>query len=183
MHQKNAMFYPPKKVFGPPNSLGKWVECSCDPLDKNNSIMKHLHKFSCQNVEPQWAIQLAFGVCTLSHISNHIYAKNQSHQMLNLDRQCKHKGWSYTIIKIYFTFTKTNILVFIQSLYLSGHHWLESTPSHEFPIQQNMTTSHFDISFHSNYLQIAQLMCLWANIHVGLMFIVILIAGEWSRHG
>ena len=47
---------------------------------------------------------------------------------------------------------------------------------------KNMTTSHIHTSLHipiiSNF---AQLRCLWIDIHVGLMLIVLLIAGEWVR--
>ena len=42
-----------------------------------------------------------------------------------------------------------------------------------------MTTSHFNIFVHILYhLQIARFMCLWIDIHVSLMFTVILIADE-----
>ena len=48
----------------------------------------------------------------------------------------------------------------------------------------NMTTSHFDIFLHIfNHLQIAWLMCLWVDIHLGLVFVVILIADEWVNVG
>ena len=60
--QENAMFYPPKDTFGQSNSLGKWAKCSCDPLDGNNSTIKHLHWFSCQNVQITMASHIAFGV-------------------------------------------------------------------------------------------------------------------------
>jgi hypothetical protein len=33
----------PKFTFDPSNSLEKWVECLCEPLDANNSIVEHLH--------------------------------------------------------------------------------------------------------------------------------------------
>ena len=34
--------------------------------------------------------------------------------------------------------------MFMESLGLSGNHWLKSTPSHELPTKQNMSTSLFD---------------------------------------
>ena len=49
--QENAMFYPLKMTLDQSNSPGKRVKCLCDPLDGNNSIIKHPHKFSCQNVQ------------------------------------------------------------------------------------------------------------------------------------
>ena len=50
----------------------------CDPLDGNNSIIDHLYKFSCQNVQTTKILVtiFAFGLCKLSHVSNNIYAKN-----------------------------------------------------------------------------------------------------------
>ena len=50
MHE-SCMFYPPKNTFDESISLGKWVEGMGDPLDGNNLMNEHLHKFSCQNVQ------------------------------------------------------------------------------------------------------------------------------------
>ena len=47
---------------------------------------------------------------------------------------------------------------------------------------KNMITSHFDDYFpHCNHLQIAQLVCLLVDIHVDLMFRVILFMDGWVR--
>ena len=56
-------------------------------------------------------------------------------------------------------------------------------PHLSFQHNKNMTTSHFDSLFfpHFNHLQIAKLMCLWLDIHIGLMFIIILIMDRWVR--
>ena len=43
--QENALFYPPKQTFHQPNSQGKQLECLCETLDENNSIIEHLHQF------------------------------------------------------------------------------------------------------------------------------------------
>ena len=51
--RENAMFYPQKRTFDPSISPRKWAEGLCDPLDGNNSIAEHLHKFSCQMCKPQ----------------------------------------------------------------------------------------------------------------------------------
>ena len=48
--QENAIVLSSKKTFDPSNSLGKWVECLCDPLDGNNAKAEHFHQFTCQNV-------------------------------------------------------------------------------------------------------------------------------------
>ena len=47
----NAMFYPPRKTYDSSNSLGKRAEGLSGLLDGNDSIVEHIHKFYCQNVE------------------------------------------------------------------------------------------------------------------------------------
>ena len=45
---------------------------------------------------PEYASHLAFGVCKLSHISNHVYAKNsskiQEYPNVESNGWCQHKG-------------------------------------------------------------------------------------------
>ena len=53
MHKKMPCFSPPNKTFDQSNSLEWRAECLCDPLDGNNSIIEHFHKFSCQMCRPQ----------------------------------------------------------------------------------------------------------------------------------
>jgi hypothetical protein len=51
MHEKMPCFIARKKTFDQSNACWKWVEGLCDPLDENNSMVEHLHKFLCQNVQ------------------------------------------------------------------------------------------------------------------------------------
>ena len=49
--KRNCYVYPPKTTFDQSNSRGRLEECLCDPLDGNNSVVEHLHKFACKNVQ------------------------------------------------------------------------------------------------------------------------------------
>ena len=81
------------------------------------------------------------------------------------------------------TLTKNNIFV-VHAKYalkwqtLIGVKILTRSPN----TTQKMTTSHLILFLpqHYNHFQIAQLMCVWAIIHIALMFIVVLIAHEMS---
>jgi hypothetical protein len=88
-------------------------------------------------------------------------------------------------IKNKITFTKINIIDVHAKFALEWQPLIGvNTLVHELPTQQKMTTSHFGIFFsHSHHLQIARLLCLWVDIHVDLMFVVILIVDEWDRWG
>ena len=71
--------------------------------------------------------------------------------------------------------TLTKLIIFsvhAHFFYWNGKHWLESTPSHELSTQQKY--GHFQLWHffkHYNHLQIALVMNLWVDIHVGLIFI------------
>lgn len=52
------------------------------------------------------------------------------------------------------------------------------------PRQQNC--DHFSLSpafTHSNQLQSTQLICLWVDIHVGVLYTIALIVDEWVGRG
>ena len=63
--------------------------------------------------KPQYGSLLAFGVCKVSHISNHIYAKNPLNNILcqniKLNGRCEHKDHFCMNIQKKLTFTKINI--------------------------------------------------------------------------
>jgi hypothetical protein len=136
------MVYLPKKVSGQPNSLEKWVECSCDSLDMeqlNNEAPSQIlvPEFRNHNGLPTLHLEYA----SWSHISNHIYARNylklDNHPMLNLDHQyifhfCQNKHHQCSC----------KVCIWVATI-----DWSQHPRSHELPTQQNMTTSHFDISF------------------------------------
>lgn len=63
----------------------------------------------------------------------------------------------------------------MQSLQGISIHWLDQNPHMNSQDNKNMTTSTLT---HSNHLQITQVMSLWVDIRVSLMFIVILIVEE-----
>ena len=73
--------------------------------------------------------------------------------------------------------------MFMQSLYWSGRHMIRvialtwssnTTETWPFPTLTFFLT-------HSNHLQVAWVMSLCAYIHVGLMFVIILIMDEWVK--
>jgi hypothetical protein len=73
-------------------------------------------------------------------------------------------------------------LIFMWNLHWSDKHQLKSTHSNELPTQQKHDRFPLWHFFpHSNHPQIAWLMCLWTNIHVGLMFTCFLSAEERVR--
>lgn len=49
--QENALFNPPKRLLSNQNDLeNEWNAC-VKQLDGNNSIIEHLHRFSCQDAQ------------------------------------------------------------------------------------------------------------------------------------
>ena len=190
MHKRMTCFYSPNKTFDQSESHGKWVECLCDPPDGDNSTLGHLHKFSCWNVQTTIGQPRAFGVRKLSHIFDHIHAKNSNKIIecpnVTINAWCEHKGRFYTNIKDYFTFTKINIAIVHAKFArewqsLIGVNTLTQAPN----TTKMWLLPHFGSFFpHSNHLQITRLMCLWIDIHVGLMFMTILIMNDkWVRQG
>ena len=105
---RNAMFYPKNIYLWPINFIAKWEKCLCDPVDGNKSITKHLHLFSCQNVQIP-----CIWVCRLFHISNHVYANN-SFKILNIQCSIECSMWaqrsSLNEHKKIFNFVQNNIL-------------------------------------------------------------------------
>ena len=130
---------------------------------------------------------LAFGICKLSHSSDHVYAKNSltiwECPNVKLNSWCEHKNHSYMTIQKAYHFTKINIFDVHANFFIwSDNSWLEPTPSHEFLTQQKH--DHFPlwhIFTHSNHLQIAWLMCLCIDIHVDLIFIDEWVGWSWCR--
>ena len=113
------------------------------------------------------------------HISNHIDAKKNS---LN-SRECpnvklngwfEHKGHIYmTITKLYFYQNEHHQCSCKVHIGVATVDWSQPHPHMSSQHNKNMTTSHFDILFpHSNHFQIARpiQICLWVDIHVGLIF-------------
>ena len=135
----------------------------------------------------QRLIAFAFGVCKfahkfLPHICKEIM-KVLRVSNVKLNSQCEHKGHFYTNITKYFTFTLINIFDVYASFELKWRlligvntlTWaLDTTKTWPVPSLLHIFT-------HSNRLQIAWLMCLWVDIHVGLMLISILTLDEWVR--
>ena len=123
--------------------------------------------------KPQHA-SLAFGVFKPSHSSKHVCAKNSLKftecQNVALDKSMSQKAIFTWTSKYTSLLPKQPSLIFMQSLHWSGKHWLESTPLHEHLSQQKH--DHFPLR-HCNHLQVAWVMSLWVDIHVGLMFIVV----------
>jgi hypothetical protein len=159
------MFYSPKNTFDQSNSLEKWARCLGDPFNRNNSIVEHLHKLSCKCANYSRLATLLLEYVKLSHISN-LHICNELLESLGcpsvkLNSWCEHKGQFYmNITKFHLYLIKYIWCSCKVCIELHGNYWLESTPSHELPTQQNH--DHFPI-WHIftqfNHLQIAWLMC------------------------
>lgn len=95
------------------------------------------------------------------------------------DIWCEHKGHFHMNVKKHITLTK--IIVFdVHAMFAFKWQLLIGVNTwHELPTQQKY--DHFPLWHifpHSNHLWIAQLVCLWVYIHIGLMFLIILIVDE-----
>jgi len=92
---------------------------------------------------------------------------------VELNGWCKHKGHFYMNIKKNKSPLPnlTSLMVMqccIEVVNIFGSQHPHMSSQHN----KNMLLAHFDIFTRSNHLQIAHLMCLGVDIHVGLMFIV-----------
>ena len=102
--------------------------------------------------KPHKASHLEFGVCKLSHVSNHIYVNNsfklKEYPNIELNGRCKHKAYFYMRKMNYFIFVRIDIFDVHANFALKwqpfiGVNTLVMSSQHN----KNMTTSHFDIFY------------------------------------
>ena len=144
-----------------------------------------------QILMPKCANHNRLATLHFEYVNCPIFLTTNIQRILKIIREWPNVKWMVDVsTKAIFTWTSKFIsllpkqawMMFMQSLHWSGNCWLESTPSHELPTQEKH--DHFPLWHympHYNQLQIVQLMCPWVDIHVGLMFIVILVTDEWIR--
>ena len=149
---------------------------------------------SSRNCMPNWANHNRLATLRLEYVNDtiflityiYIYIKSPfkiwEFPNVKLNAQCEHKGQFYMNIKKHFkkNYQNQHLWCLCKVRVEVAKHWLWSTPSHELPTQQ--VCDHFPlwhVFTHSNHLQIAWLMCLCIDIHVGFTFEVILIVDEW----
>jgi hypothetical protein len=126
--QENSLLKPPppkkeeeERNLSPIKITWKMRECSCDPLDGNNSIVGNFHKLSCQcaNHNSLATLHLEYVKCPifLTMYMQRIPKKNREYPNIGLDGSCEHKGYFYMNIKFISLLPKQIILMFIQNLH------------------------------------------------------------------
>lgn len=126
------------------NMSGRFV-CSTRRERLRNWACPQILMPKCQNHNKLAALHLGF--CKVSHISNHIHAKESLKiwecPKYKLNGWCKHKGHFYINIIVISPFTKINIFAKF-CMEVTFIDWSEH-PHRSSLHNQNITTSHFDI--------------------------------------
>ena len=124
------------------------MECSCDPLDGNNSIVGNFHKLSCQctNHDNLATLHLEYVKCPifLTTYVQRILKKIIECPNIELDGSCEHKGYFLHEQQIHFTFTKTNKFDVHAKIALRWQTLIGANTLTRVPTQQNMIIVHFN---------------------------------------
>ena len=167
MHKKIPRFIPPIKTSDWSDSPRNWVECLCPTRweQLNSRASSQILMSKCASYD------LAFGVCKLSHTSDHICTKDSSKVW-----ECPNVNWTFNTNTCHFymninkTFHFTKIDIF--GVHTSLHRILQTSIGvNTLTWVPNTTKKHDHFSLwhvftHSNHLQIARLICpCWLDVY------------------
>lgn len=159
-----------EQIFDQSIELEKRVKCMGDPLDGDNSIVEYLPESQCKTCKSQWASHLRIGLCKLSHVSNHIYAKYLSKNMecpeILLHNWCGHKGHIHKNMRKMIIITDTNTI----DIHAKCTFKCQVLIGVDTLIWACNTTKDMILCYFAVFYKLAYINYPWVNNHVGLMF-------------